>query len=487
MILTRCLVTAIVLMTLACGGQSTPPPATAPGPGDGKSPGSPISVLGTERMGWDQAVTDAAQASGIQFSAYVDDGRVALDARCQQAAETAFTCSAPLPPMSSGAHRLELTAAANGIESPRSSPIYLTVTVVKAATAPVRSGAASHVVTTLDGTRIIVDTIAAGLDAPSALAMTADGRIFVAQASGVVSVWQGNQILSPPALTLGDAQRVAGAGLIGMTLDPQFGSNHRIYLAYVGHRSDGTIVNRVVRFRELNNALGEAVVILEDAVPAVAPQPPRIRFGPDQKLYVAFPAADWPTVDSFASYAGKILRLNDDGTTPRDNPRSSPIISTGHVATAGFDWHPKSGRLWLAEYDRQGRDVLGFLSPAFETSVAAVLDSAMAASGAAFYSATAFPGFTNDMFVAGAAGQHVQRVHFDPRDPSRVDSTERLLEGQFGRLGDVMAGSDGMLYVSTSNRGVSSAAPDDDLLLRLSPARPGGVTSAMPPAPRGQR
>ena len=338
-------------------------------------------------------------------------------------------------------------------------------------TAPVRSGAVSSVVTTLDGTRIIVDTIATGLDTPSALAMTADGRIFVAQASGVVSVWQGNQLLSSSTPALRDVQRVAGAGLIGMTLDPQFGSNHRIYLAYVGRRGE-TLVNRIVRFRELNNVLSEAVVILEDAVAVAGPRPPRIRFGPDQKLYVAFPAADWPTVDSYASYAGKILRLNDDGTTPRDNPRFSPIVSTGHVATAGFDWQPKSGRLWLAEYDRQGRDVLGFLSPAFETSRATVLDSAMAASGAAFYPATAFPAFSNDLFVASTAGQHVQRVHFDSRDPSRVDSTEQLLQGKFGRIGDVMAGSDGMLYVCTSNRGLPSAVGADDLLLRLSPARP---------------
>jgi glucose/arabinose dehydrogenase len=467
---TRCLVAAIVLTTVACGSQSAPPPA--PGSADGKSPDSPISVLGTERLGWDLLGSDAAQASGILFTAYVDDVPAALDARCQQTAETAFTCTASLPPMLPGPHRLELTATAAGLESAHSLPIYMTVAFAKSTTAPIRSGAVSRVVTTLDGTRIVVDTIATGLDAPSALAMTADGRIFIAQASGDVSVWQGNQILSPPALTLRDAQRVTGAGLIGMTLDPQFGSNRRIYLAYVGLRSDGTVVNRVVRFRELNNVLREAVVILEDAVPVVAPQPPRIRFGPDQKLYVAFPAADWPTVDSFASYAGKILRLNDDGTTPRDNPRSSPIISTGHVATAGFDWQPKTGRLWLAEYDRQGRDVLGFLSPAFETSVAAVLDSALAASGAAFYSANAFPAFTNDLFVAGAAGQQIRRVHFDPRDASRVDSTERLLEGQFGRLSDVVAGSDGMLYVCTSNRGLSSAAPDDDLLLRLSPARP---------------
>ena len=194
--------------------------------------------------------------------------------------------------------------------------------------------------------------------------------------------------------------------------------------------------------------------------------------GADRKLYVAFPAGDWPTADSFASYAGKVLRLNDDGTTPRDNPRPSPVISSGHQATGGFDWPTGGGRLWMTERDRRGRDVLGFMSPAFQSAVATSFESIVDASGTAFYPPNALKAFANDLFIAGLAGQQLRRVRFNPADTTRVASTESLLAGEYGRLSEVIVGPDGAIYLATSNRGLSSAVADDDRLLRLSPAKP---------------
>jgi glucose/arabinose dehydrogenase len=333
------------------------------------------------------------------------------------------------------------------------------------------SGSASRVITTSDGARVSVDTLVTGLDAPSSLAATPDGRVFVAQASGKVSIWQGG-LLPTPAVILSDVQRAPGTGLVGLTLDPEFRANGYVYVAYVGRSRTGALVNRIVRLQDFNNVLRESVVIFEDPVPAVAPRAPRMRFGPDKKLYVAFPAADWSIVDSYASYAGKVLRLNKDGTTPRDNPRASPIISSGHAATGGFDWNPDGGRLWLPERDRNGRDVLGLLSADFEDIVAASFASEVDPSGTAFSQAGALSAFNGDLFIAGLAGQELRRVHFSPRDPTRIVSSERLLKGELGRLSDVAAGPDGTLYLSTSNRGTASAAANDDRLLRLSPAKP---------------
>jgi glucose/arabinose dehydrogenase len=339
---------------------------------------------------------------------------------------------------------------------------------VKVATA-ITQHADPLVVTSADGTRVAVETLAAGLDAPSALSTTPDRRIFVAQASGEISVWQGGGVLLAPAVKLKGVQRVSGAGLIGMTLHPGFSTNHFVFMAYAGEDQNGAPVNRVVRFREFNNAFTEGVVLLEDASAGIALKAPRIRFGPDGKLYIAFPAADWHTADRLSSYAGKILRLNDDGTTPKDNPRSSPIVSAGHAASGGFDWQ-SSGRSWLAERDPQGRDVLSLLSPEFQVTASVSFDSTLGASGMSFYRSGGLSGFVNDLFIAGLDGQQLRRVHFSRQDANRIDTTEGLLEKQFGRLSDVVAGPDGMLYLLTSNRGLTSAAAEDDRLLRLSPA-----------------
>jgi glucose/arabinose dehydrogenase len=455
------LAVAMTLGTAACSGQAatTPPPAN----GDGSSPGSPINVSGTERLGWNQTATDLNEASRLQYTIYVDDGPAPLtDATCQ--GSSPFSCSARLPQLTAGAHRLEVTATASGLESPRSPSIYVVLVINKGASVagPV-AASAPRSVTASDGAILTLETLATGLDTPSALAATVDGRIFIAQASGTIVVWQANRILAESAIALPDVNRLPGVGLIGMALDRDFSSNGRVYVAYVGTSRSGELVNRVVRFREVNNLFGEAAVILEDRIAAAPPRAPRIRMGPDRKLYIAFPAINWETAERFASYAGKVLRINDDGTTPRDNPGSSPILSADHAAAGGLDWAEKSGRLWIAERDRLGQDVLNALS-----TMPLALDSGLEPAGIAVYPADRSPAFANDLFVAGLSGQRLRRVHLDPRDPTRVQSMENLLEGQLGRLSDVIAAPDGALYLLTSNAGTVMGAVNDRLL-RLSP------------------
>ncbi len=104
----------------------------------------------------------------------------------------------------------------------------------------------------------------------------------------------------------------------------------------------------------------------------------------------------------------------------------------------------------------------------------------IAPSGASFYTGSLFPTFRNDMFFATLVGQHVHRVRFDPADVRRVAGDERLLEGRFGRIRDVVTGPDGALYFATNNRdGRGVPAVDDDRILRIVPAAPsvGGPAS----------
>jgi glucose/arabinose dehydrogenase len=463
----RCWALAVALAATACGSQNPSTPPTPPIPGS--SPDSPVTITGTERIGWNQSGS-TGQIADYQSTAYVDDQPFALDTVCQSTG-TVFLCLAPLPPMLSGPHRIEITQSNAGLESARSAPLYVVLALVKGS-APAGAGRASSVITAADGTRISVETLATGLDAPSALSATPDGRLFIAQASGEVSVWQAGRILPVPGVELRDVQRVSGVGLIGMTLHPDFSTNGLVFVAYVGRDRNGRPVNRISRFREFNNTFGESIVILEDRAEVAPLTAPRIRFGPDKKLYVAFPASDWPTADNLGSYGGKILRLNEDGTTPRDNRRASPILSAGHIAIGGIDWQPGSGRLSLAGRNREGRDVLSFLSPESEVAVVLPLASALDSSGGAFYTENALAPFKNDLFISGLASRQLRRVHFNARDLTRIDSIESLLDGQYGRLGDVITGPGGVLYVSTSNRGAGLSAVDDDRVLRLGPAKP---------------
>jgi glucose/arabinose dehydrogenase len=441
-----------------------------------------MTVDGSESIGWSQTATDASAVSKYRYVGYMDGVRTPLpDAACQAgSSQTLFACSAQLPPMPPGTHGLQIASVVNvagaDVESGKSATIDLNVVqaaadlrvIVAAATAPaVLPSVAPLAMTAQDGTRFNIETLATGLDAPSAVAATPDGRLFIAQRSGTILVWQNGRVLPEPALQLSDAAAMDDVGLIGMTLDPDFRRSGRVYIVYAARSANQTLTNRVVRYREVNGLFGEAAVILEDAVVERPQRTPRIRFGRDLKLYVAFPAgSNLSNQDS--SYNGKLLRINEDGTTPRDNPGYSPVISAGHRAPGAFDWQPASGQLWISERGWDDRDRLTIAGPG---TLAYTFDSPIDSAAAAFAPSTlAIAGFRNDLFIAALGGKHIRRVRFDPSAPTHVSSTERLVADQFGRISDVVSAPDGAIYFSTSNRINSlTAAPDDDRVARLVP------------------
>jgi glucose/arabinose dehydrogenase len=99
-----------------------------------------------------------------------------------------------------------------------------------------------------------------------------------------------------------------------------------------------------------------------------------------------------------------------------------------------------------------------------------VYSPAVAPAGAAFYDLGAIPQWTGSLFFATLAGQHLHRLVPDGSDPMRIVAEERLYEGQFGRLRDVVQGPDRALYVTTSNRdGRGSPRAGDDRILRIGP------------------
>jgi glucose/arabinose dehydrogenase len=338
--------------------------------------------------------------------------------------------------------------------------------------------------TTRDGVRFRVETVLTGLEVPWSLNFAPDGRLFVTERPGRVRI-----------VTLGGASELAlsldgvfvqgEAGLLGLALDPEFAQNHFVYLYYSASVPGGG-VNRVVRYREVNSRLGERLVLLDNIPAAQIHDGGRLRFGPDGLLYAsAGDAADANNAQDVASLAGKILRLNRDGTTPRDNRFSSPVFTYGHRNPQGFDWHPTSGEIWESEHGNNGNDEvnairtgLNFGWPRIEgASTMSGMEApitffspSIAPSGASFYRGQRVPQFVNNFFVATLRGMHLLRLTVEP-SARRVTAQERLLEGTFGRLRDVVSGPDGYLYFCTNNRdGRGNPMSGDDRVLRIVPA-----------------
>jgi aldose sugar dehydrogenase len=451
-----------VMLTGGCAGTSAP---EAPAAGSGTTP---IAITGTEKIAWDQSTADPNQFARLRYIGYVDGvPQLLADAACDGTKPIGLIpCKASLPPMSFGQHQFQLAAEEIDGQQQRSGlSVSLSLNLVMTK-APAATGQIARAGTTSDGIPLAVETLATGLTAPSAVATVPDGRVFIAERSGNILVWERGQLLSSPALQLTDAVSAGEIGLIDITLHPAFQTNGRVFMAYTARDHGDGFVNRVVRLRDVRSSFGEAAVILEERIAAAPLRPPRVRVGPDGAVYVAFPANDRASAESAASYAGKILRINEDGTTPRDNPAATPIIVGSDGVIAGFDWQPATGRLWLAGHDWQGRDFLKNLP--FKGDANLTFGSFVDPSGATFYESRVIGGFANNMFIGALAGMHIRRVRFSRVDPGRVESTERLLDGQFGRISGVAAGSDGALYICTSNSGTALATAGDDRLLRLS-------------------
>src|SRR5947209_5593456 len=354
---------------------------------------------------------------------------------------------------------------------------------------------AGEVASTSDGSvKFRVETFVSGLQVPWSIVFVPDGRVFVTERPGRVRVIENGQLRAEPLATIADVEARSESGLMGLTLHPQFTENHQLYLCYAYDSGNGQR-DRVVRFRETGNALVDRKVIIEDIPAAQFHAGCRLRFGPDAKLYItAGEATQKEIAQRLDSLGGKILRLNDDGTVPQDNPfvnqkGARPEIWTyGNRNPQGIDWQPGTGIMFETEHGPSGGDAPGggdevniiekgknygwpiihhtqtkeeMESPLLEYTPAVAPASGM------FYKGTAFPQFHNNFFFGNLRGETIIRVVLDGR---RVVSQERLLEKQYGRIRDVAEGPDGAIYFSTSNRdGRGSPAKDDDRILKLVP------------------
>jgi glucose/arabinose dehydrogenase len=336
-----------------------------------------------------------------------------------------------------------------------------------------------------DGAKFGVQVFLKNLQIPWAMAFAPDGRMFFTERPGRVRVYQNGQLLAAPALTLDDAFTTGESGAMGLALHPDFATNHYVYLSYTANGPKGTI-NRVMRYRELNNQLAEGIVILDDVRAAQIHNGSRVKFGPDRLLYVTFGDSSVSSLaQDVSSLNGKILRMNDDGTSPPGNRFSSPVYTYGHRNPQGLAWHPVTGDLWEDEHGAVGNDEINLIQsgnnygwPVIEGSATApdmvapliFFTPAVAPSGSSFYSGTALPPFRNQLFIATLGVQALLRVTIDGADFRHIAGVERLFPNKYGRLRDVVQGPDGYLYISTSNRdGRATPVADDDRILRIVP------------------
>ncbi len=320
-----------------------------------------------------------------------------------------------------------------------------------------------------------IQNVATNLQKPWSMDFSGD-RIFFTEKVGRIRVISSGILVNESLATLRVAD-VADGGLLGLALHPNFTENHFLYVYYT-YADGNKLWNKVLRITESNNRLVDAKVVLDKIPAAEFDDGGVIKFGPDKKLYIGIgDAANESAAQDLNSLAGKILRLNDDGSIPSDNPfPNSSVFSYGHRNPVGMTWDDL-GNLVETEQGPTKNDEINLVKkggnygwPEQECSGSkeyvdsiACYNLSIEPGGIVYY----MPGkldLGNSLIMATLRGNALYQLTIDNKT---ITSQKIILEG-LGRIRDVNEGPDGYLYILTGNtdgRGFPDAT--DDKLLRI--------------------
>ncbi|MGG4197399.1 PQQ-dependent sugar dehydrogenase [Paenibacillus jamilae] len=334
------------------------------------------------------------------------------------------------------------------------------------------------------------EVVANNLETPWAVDFAPDGRIFFTERnSGRVRVIVNGKLKSTPVITLGSPfyyMPKSEGGLLGLALDPNFATNHYMYIYHSYKTSDNKVANQVVRLKENNNIATVDKVLITNLPGAVYHNGGRMKIGPDNKLY--FSDGNYGNKDDTLTYlGGKIFRLNLDGTIPSDNPfASSPIYSRGHRNPQGLAWQPGTNRLFASEHGESSKDEINYIQPGnnygwpkyeggnqnqpgITPPLIYANGTTWAPSGMTFVTQGPWAG---NLLVTNLKGKQIIRMIVGEQNGQptiKSSDLTYLFVNKYGRIRDIVEAPDGSLYFVTSNNGDKNGDGTPDKLIRLVP------------------
>ena len=345
--------------------------------------------------------------------------------------------------------------------------------------------------------RIELTKVAEGLEHPWSIAFLPDDRMLVTERPGKLNVIDADGSKSRVSGTPEVAARGQG-GLLEVALHPDFADNQFIYLTYSkgDGKGDDDTATALARGRLVNDRLHD----LEDLFVQNRYSQPGRHYGsklawlPDGTLLMSIGdrGAEPPRAQDPMDHAGKLLRLNDDGSVPADNPFVdddnvlSEIYSLGHRNIQGLIVHPDTGEIWATEHGPRGGDELNRIQAGMNYGwpvqtrgrdyrtqeqfgdsvrdhpdmVNPIIDwtPSLAASGLAVLVGDHFSAWQDNLLAGGLRSEQLRRIVFENDEPVHE---EELIRSKIGRIRDVRIGSDGNIYVAVDS--------SDGAIYRISP------------------
>jgi aldose sugar dehydrogenase len=334
-----------------------------------------------------------------------------------------------------------------------------------------------------------VVTVAEGLENPWGMVFLPGGKILVTERPGRLRVVTDGK-LSEPVTGLPAVDARNQGGLLDVTIDPDFTTNHLIYWSYSEPR-DGGVNNTAVARGKLGDGMPPRV----DDVQVIYHQEPslnsalhfggRLVWARDGTLFIT--QGERSIIEGrmqaqqLDGLLGKIVRINRDGSIPKDNPFVGKagvrpeIWSYGHRNVEAATANPYTGDLWETEHGTRGGDEIniarkgkdyGWPTIAYgieyngQTITGGITakegmeqpiyywDPVIAPSGMTFYTGDLFPAWKGNLFIGGLGSTNLVRLTIKS---DRVVDEERLLKDLQERIRDVVQGPDGALYLLTDN------------------------------------
>lgn len=329
--------------------------------------------------------------------------------------------------------------------------------------------------------------IATDLKSPWGIAELPGNRFLITEKPGSMRIVSMDGSISEEISGIPEVDDDGQGGLLGVTLDPDFGSNRMVYWVF-SQPLEGGNLTAVAKGRLADDEKSfENVEVIYQAGPVYKGKlhyGGRILFDKTGHLLVTTgersDLATRPMSQDLKTGLGKIIRITTDGKAASDNPFSNDanalpeIFTYGHRNVQGIAFHPESGDLWETEFGPRGGDELNHIEAGKNYGWPIITygieyggkeignppiqqqegleqpvyywDPVLSPSGMAFYTGSAIPEWKNNLFIGGLSSMHIARIVIKD---NKVVGEERLLDKEGERFRDVINGSDEALYTVT--------------------------------------
>lgn len=336
-----------------------------------------------------------------------------------------------------------------------------------------------------------IETVVSDLNIPWGMVILPDGSLLITEKSGELVHYKDGGKTSIEGLP--EIYVRGQGGLLDIELHPNYKTNGWLYMTHASAGGEGEGGNTALFRAKLE---GNTLTNMERLYKAEPNTKRGQHFGSriefDNKGYLYFSVGDRGDRDvnpqDIARDGGKIYRLKDDGSIPKDNPfvntpnAKTAIYSYGHRNPQGMVKHPKTGEIWVHEHGPKGGDEINVIkkgknfgwpviSYGVNYSGTSFTDKtemkgmeqplfhwtpSIAPSGMAFVSSNKYPDWNGNLLVGSLKFEYVERLVIKN---NKVVKREKIMEG-LGRMRAIIQGSDGYIYVAVENKGIVKIIPN---------------------------